>query len=141
MEKLKGSESNRVNTLAYATEGLSDSSAVAKASIQVENIQGPILLFSGSNDEVWPAAMMSDMIEKRITRSGFGFSFENIQYEHAGHLISANPDFPPTTRQGKLMIDGKSYDYNFGGTVDGDMAAQKDATMRVFDFLSKLRNE
>ena len=141
MEKMKGGESNRVNTLAYATEGLSDSSTVATASIQVEKINGPILLFSGLDDEVWPAAIMSDMIEERINKRGFDFSFDNIQYEDAGHLISGNPDFPPTMRQGKLMIDGKRYEYNFGGTVEGDMNAQKDASKRVFDFLSKMRNE
>lgn len=140
-EKLKGSTSNTVETLSYWKRALSDSAAVRKASIKVENIQGPILLFSGLDDEVWPAAVMSDMMENRIDTSAFNFIFENIQYENAGHLISGNPNFASTTRYGKMTIDGKNYDYGFGGTVDGDIAAQKDASKRVFEFLSKLRNE
>ncbi len=42
-------------------------------------------------------------------------------------------------RQGKMKIEGKSYDFNFGGTESGDMAAQKDVAQRVFKFLSKLK--
>ena len=127
MAKLKGGESDTIETLTYWTEALLDSTAVFKASIQVENISGPILLFSGLDDEVWPSAMMSDMIENRIKNSHFNFEVENIQYENAGHLISGNPNNPSSIRNGKMMIDGKSYDFDFGGTEDGDMAAQKDA--------------
>ena len=141
MAKLKGGESDTIETLTYWTEALLDSTAVFKASIQVENISGPILLFSGLDDEVWPSAMMSDMIENRIKNSHFNFEVENIQYENAGHLISGNPNNPSSIRNGKMMIDGKSYDFDFGGTEDGDMAAQKDASTRVFRFLSKLKNE
>ncbi len=44
-------------------------------------------------------------------------------------------------RQGKMEIEGKSYDFNFGGTETGDMVAQKDAAQRVFKFLSRLEND
>lgn len=81
------------------------------------------------------------MIENRIKNSHFNFEFENIKYENAGHLISSNPNVPPSMRQGKMEIGGKSYDYNFGGTENGDMAAQKDASIRVFKFLSKIEND
>lgn len=140
MERIKDVPGSTIETLTYWKHGLSDSVAVKKASIEVENINGPILLLSGAEDEVWPSAMMSDMIENRIENSQFNFAFENIQYENAGHLISSNPNNPSTIRQGKLEIDGKSYDFNFGGTENGDMAAQKDAVVRVFKFLSKLEN-
>ncbi|MEM7372455.1 MAG: acyl-CoA thioester hydrolase/BAAT C-terminal domain-containing protein [Bacteroidota bacterium] len=138
MQKIKGPRSSTVETLPYWQKGLSDSSAVREASIQVEHIHGPILLFSGLEDEVWPSAMMSDMIETRIKNNPFEFEIENIQYEHAGHLISGNPNNPSSMRQGNMMIDGNSYDFNFGGTEEGDMAAQKDASRRIFQFLSKL---
>ena len=141
MAKLKGGESDTIETLTYWTEALLDSNAVNKASIQVENISGPILLFSGLDDEVWPSAMMSDMIENRIKNSHFNFEVENIKYENAGHLISGNPNNPSSIRNGKMMIDGNSYNFDFGGTEDGDMAAQKDTSMRVFRFLSRLKNE
>lgn len=141
MEKLKGGELDTIETLTYWTQALLDSNAVNKASIPVENINGPILLFSGLNDEVWPSAMMSDMIENRIKNSSFNFEFENIKYENAGHLISGNPNNPATNRQGNMMIDGRNYAFDFGGTEEGDRAAQKDASERVFYFLSKLQDD
>lgn len=141
MQKLKGGESDTLETLSYWQEGLSDSTAMNKAAIRVENINGPILLFSGLEDEVWPSSMMSDMIENRIENSSFNFEFENIKYENAGHLISGNPNYLASIRQGKMMIGGKTYFYNLGGTAEGDMAAQKDAFKRVFNFLSTLNNE
>jgi pimeloyl-ACP methyl ester carboxylesterase len=141
MAKLKGGESDTIETLTYWTEALLDSKAVNKAAIQVENIGGPILLFSGLDDNVWPSAMMSDMIANRIKNSHFNLEVENIKYENAGHLISGNPNTPSSIRTGKMMIDGRSYNFDFGGTAAGDMAAQKDASTRVFRFLSKFKNE
>jgi dienelactone hydrolase len=141
MDKIKGTPTSTIETLTYWKNGLSDSVAVSNASIKVENINGPILLLSGVEDEVWPSSIMSDMIENRIKMNNFHFDFENIKYENAGHLISSNPNNPSSNRQGKMDIGGKSYDFNFGGTETGDMVAQKDAAQRVFKFLSKLEND
>lgn len=141
MDKIKGTPTSKIETLTYWKNGLSDSVAVSNASIKVENINGPILLLSGADDEVWPSAMMSDMIENRIKMNNFHFDFENIKYENAGHLISSNPNNPSSIRQGKMDIGGKSYEFNFGGTETGDMEAQKDAAQRIFKFLSKLEND
>lgn len=138
MDKIKGSPNSTIETLSYWKNGLSDAAAVSKAAIKVENINGPILLFSGVKDEVWPSSIMSDMIENRIKMNHFDFDFENIKYENAGHLISSNPNNPSPIRQGKIYIDGKGYDFNFGGTETGDLEAQKDATKRVHAFISKL---
>jgi pimeloyl-ACP methyl ester carboxylesterase len=141
MDKIKGTSTSTIETLKYWKNGLSDSVAVNNASIKVENINGPILLFSGVEDEVWPSSIMSDMIENRIKMNHFNFDFENIKYENAGHLISSNPNNPSTMRQGKMEIEGKSYDFNFGGTENGDMVAQKNSAERVLGFVSKLEND
>jgi uncharacterized protein len=121
MDKIIGTPTSTIETLTYWKNGLSDSVAVSNASIKVENINGPILLLSGADDEVWPSALMSDMIENRIKMNNFHFDFENIKYENAGHLISSNPNNPSSIRQGKMDIGGKSYYFNFGGTETGDM--------------------
>ncbi|MEM9987115.1 MAG: acyl-CoA thioester hydrolase/BAAT C-terminal domain-containing protein, partial [Bacteroidota bacterium] len=60
MPKLKGGEAETLETLPYWRQGLSDSTAVNRAFIPVENINGPLLLLSGKDDQVWPSAMMSD---------------------------------------------------------------------------------
>ena len=141
MEKLKGSTSDTLETLSYWQKGLSDSAAVAAASIPVEKINGPILLLSGLDDKVWPATQMADMMASRIENRSFKFEFENIQYKNAGHLISGNPNFPASSRYGQMKIEGKTYAYGFGGTTDGDVAAQKDASKRIFHFLSQLNEK
>ena len=141
MEKIKGGTSETIETLSYWKNALLDTNAVDKASIKVENINGPILLLSGVDDEVWPATIMSDMIVRRLKNNAFKFEFEHIKYENAGHLISGNPNNPSTMRQGTMVINGKTYQFNFGGTAAGDRTAQQDASKRVFNFLSKLKNE
>jgi len=141
MPKLKGGDSDTLETLGYWKQGLLDSHAVGQASIQVEKINGPILLFSGLSDEVWPSERMNSMIENRLKNSSFKFEVEHIKYKNAGHLISGNPNFPATMRYGKMMIDGKEYAYAFGGTEEGDGAAQKDASKQVFAYLSKMKDE
>ena len=141
MEKIKGGTSETIETLSYWQNALLDTTAVDKASIKVENINGPILLLSGVDDEVWPATIMSDMIIRRLKNNAFKFEFEHIKYENAGHLISGNPNNPSTMRQGTMVVNGKNYQFNFGGTAAGDRTAQQDASKRVFNFLNKLKNE
>lgn len=141
MPKLRVGESDTIQTLSYWKQGLSDTITVNQALIQVEKINGPVLLLSGLDDAVWPSAGMSDMIEERLMHHSFAFEVENIQYENSGHLISGNPNNLETTRYREMMIDGRSYVYGFGGTADGDMTAKQDAARRVFDFLSKVNNE
>ena len=138
MNKIAGSESSSIETLPYWKMGLSDSSLVAEASIPVEHINGPILLFSGLDDQVWPSAMMSDMIDKRLRENGFPHKVENIQYENAGHLISRNLATISQGRTGQMPIDGKRYDFEFGGTVEGDQAAISTSHDKIMAFLHNL---
>ena len=111
---------------------------VTLATIRVEKINGPILLFSGLDDKVWPSALMADIIEQRIIESNFKNSFQNIKYEKAGHLISSNPEINSDFRTGKITINGKDYEFEFGGTNEGDKKAKQDAKIKVVEFLEKL---
>ena len=138
MEKLKAGESDKLNTLAYWSEGLTDSAALANAIIPIEKIKGPVLLLSGKDDKVWPSAQMADMLEARSKALSFAYPFENIQYENAGHLISTNPNQKEGPREGNMDIKGKSYSFEFGGSAEGDYQAKQDAIQRVWRFLEAL---
>lgn len=140
MEKISGNNSDKINTLEYWKTGLEKQEHVRNAAIKVERISGPILLFSGKDDKVWPAALMADMIEKRIKDHDFKHAFYNIQYENAGHLISRNPDSDSDTseRTGKLTIQDKEYEFAFGGTMEGDNKAKKLAKIKVFELINSL---
>ena len=135
MDKISGNESNKIETIEYWKSGLAKTESVTQATIRVEKINGPILLFSGKDDKVWPSSLMADMIEQRIKESNFKYSFQNIKYEKAGHLISSNPESNSGFRTGKINIDGKDYEFEYGGTNEGDNKAKQDAKIRLFDFL------
>ena len=141
MEKLAGNATNEIDMMDYWTKGLSKKEFVTQAIIKVEKINGPILLLSGIDDNVWPSAMMSDMLEDRIKNNNFDFDFKNIKYANAGHLIAGNPNNISTTREGKIEIEKKIYNFNYGGTATGDLEAQQNAQKQVFTFLSNIENE
>jgi dienelactone hydrolase len=138
MEKIAASPDAQLQTLAYWETGLADSAQVAQASIQVENIHGPILLFSGTDDRVWPSAQMSDRIAQRLQTHDFGFDFQNQQYEQVGHLISGNPARLSSLRSGTMPINGISHTFEFGGTPEADQKAQLDAKEKTLAFVQSL---
>ena len=138
MNKITGNESNKIKMVEYWKKGLQKTDFIAQAAIKVEKINGPILLFSGHDDQVWPSSIMADMIEKRLEANSFKYSFQNIKYENAGHLISSNPDDNTSYRTGTINISGKNYEYEFGGNDDGDFKAKQDAKMKLMEFLEKI---
>lgn len=111
---------------------------VEQAFIKVEQIRGPILLFSGADDKVWPSNLMSQMIERRLKELDFQFTMQNIIYQNAGHMISGDPNRINTIRNGQIIIKDKSYEYEYGGTAEADNLAQLDAREKVFVFISNL---
>lgn len=138
MEKITGGESNTIETLPYLTGGLADSNQVTTASIPVEQISGPILLLSGLDDQVWPSAMMSDMIEDRLEERGFQHKLKNLQFEGAGHLISRNLATISQDRTGHMPIGDKLYEFEFGGTIEQDQAAIIHSEEAIMTFLEGL---
>ena len=140
MDKITGGTTSEINTLKYWEIGLSKHNYVKDALIKAEKINGPILLLSGKNDAVWPSSIMANMIDKRLHDNHFKYPHQNIQYENAGHLISGNPDSNSGTseRKGKMTINNKVYEFDFGGTINGDNTAKKLAKTEVLKFVSNL---
>ncbi len=64
---------------------LEDELAVKNAEIEVENINGPILILSGKNDEQWPATSMSNKIIERLQKNNFKYFNEHIALD-GGHI-------------------------------------------------------
>lgn len=138
MDKISGNQLNSINMLEYWNKGLQKADFIGPAAIKVEKINGPILLFSGKDDQVWPSSIMADMIEKRLETNTFEHSFQNIKYENAGHLISSNPDDNTSYRTGTINISGKDYEYEYGGNDEGDFKAKRDAKLKLMEFLEKI---
>jgi len=64
---------------------LEDKEAAHKAEIEVENINGPILVISGKNDDQWPATAMSKKIIERLVENDFRYYKEHIILD-GGHI-------------------------------------------------------
>ena len=55
--------------------------------IPVEKIDGPILLFVGENDLLWPAPLLSMLAIDRLKRRGHPYSYGLRSYTSAGHTF------------------------------------------------------
>jgi uncharacterized protein len=60
---------------------LEDEKAVALAEIEVENINGPVLILSGTQDEQWPATQMSQQIMNRLAKKHFRHNYQHFALE------------------------------------------------------------
>ena len=64
---------------------LEDKEAVKRAEIEVEKINGSVLLLSGINDDQWPATEMSDQIVNRLQHNNFKHYYAHIKL-NGGHI-------------------------------------------------------
>jgi len=81
----------------------SDPATVEKAAIPVEKIQAPILLVSGTDDQIWPAEEFCAAIVARLKKAGFPYEIKHLSIERGGHM-SCVP-WLVTANRG-LLIDG-----------------------------------
>lgn len=117
-------ENNRTATWAPFDEGpsphrhekailtaLQDPDAVARARIRVEDIEGPVILLSATDDGSWPSSLYSKMVQDKLVEVNHPYPVEWLDYENGGHSIL----FPyvPTTQlvyahpvSGKISTSG-----------------------------------
>jgi dienelactone hydrolase/uncharacterized protein (DUF2141 family) len=97
--------------------------------IPVENIHGPILLLSGSDDRLWPSNEMAQRIGGRLRAQKFAYSFEHKNYEGAGHSIFVGD--PGAAKR----PESASMDAFMGGSTEANSAARADSWQRSLKFL------
>jgi dienelactone hydrolase len=73
---------------------LADTAAVARATIPVERIRGPVLLISATDDGQWPSTLMSDLVIARLRANKFRYPYKHVAYAGAGHQLG-RPYLPP----------------------------------------------
>jgi dienelactone hydrolase len=106
---------------------LDDKEAVARATIPIEKINGPVLLISGKDDQLWPSSIMADMVVARLKEQRHPYKFEHLAYESAGHAIRTTHG--PTTRSmGSAQL-------NLGGQPAANARAQADSWPKALAFL------
>jgi dienelactone hydrolase len=109
---------------------LQDTARLKQATIEVEKINGPVLLISGQDDQMWPSALFGNMIEQRLVAFHHPYPYKHLVYEQAGHKIGI-----PGTNQSssRRSLSGLKYDY--GGTVEGNARASADSWRELLTFL------
>jgi dienelactone hydrolase len=108
---------------------LRDSSAAARAAIQVEHIRGPVMIIAGDADALWPSGDMARQLRARLAHAPREPANAILIYPDAGHLIGKAYLPAGSTRVAGGRIET-------GGTPLANSMAQADAWPRVLMFLS-----
>jgi dienelactone hydrolase len=100
--------------------------------IEVEKTRGPILMLSGSDDQMWPSLMLADIAAQRLLRHNFAHKFEHITYAGAGHFIR----FPYSPVITEIFHPVVKTLMALGGDALSNAAADRDSWSRVLGFLA-----
>jgi len=111
---------------------LQDKEAVARARIQVEKIQAPVLLFSATDDGSWPSSVYAKMVSDKLAEVAHPHAVEWHDYQDAGHAIL----FPyvPTTQTSYAHPVSKRISTG-GGKPDANAHADHHAWQHAQQFL------
>ncbi len=114
-----------------------DPQTVNKATILVENIQGPILMQAGVNDLFLGSSVLSGMAFERLSEKHFAYDYQLINYNGVGHFLGGEglPYTPTTVLTSPIGVNGG--DVNLGGNPKDTADAQVKAWQAVMDFLAK----
>lgn len=111
---------------------LRDAAAVERATIPVEQINGPVLLISGADDQMWPSRSLAVIAMERLRAHGHPYPDEHVSYPSAGHSMTA-PYLPRAATHSLHPVRKKVY--AFGGTPEGNRIAGEDSWARMLAFL------
>lgn len=106
--------------------GLRKEESVAAATIAVEEINCPLLLMAGEDDQMWPAAEMATAIADRRAQAGRDDEDRLLLFEGAGHFL--RPPISPTTVAWNDALFS-------GGTASANAAAQREGWVALREFL------
>lgn len=118
--------------LREASVQLLDSNSTASrkaATIPAEDAEAPILLLSGSDDQLWPATMFANVVVARLDALDYDYPYEHRAYHEAGHCVGT--PYRPTTWRPAAGGAMK------GGDPAAQASAQADAWPRVLEFFER----
>lgn len=111
---------------------LQDRDAVARARIEVEKIQGPIILLSATDDGAWPSSLYSKMVYDHLHEVGFTHMVQWVDTKDGGHSI-VFPYVPTTQLVYAHPVSGKIN--TGGGTPAANAQSDEHTWAAVRDFL------
>ncbi|MFB6120799.1 MAG: acyl-CoA thioester hydrolase/BAAT C-terminal domain-containing protein [Halobacteriaceae archaeon] len=109
--------------------GAATRSQRAQAAIEVERIDGPVLLISGGADEVWPSPALSSVAIERLDANNHPWPSEHRSFPDAGHAIRVPYRFDETS--------DPTARHRFGGTAETNAHASAAAWRATLDYLRR----
>ena len=100
--------------------------------IAAENVECPILMLSGSQDNLWPSETMAEMIVSRLQSKAFPHTVDHVNYEKAGHLLIHAAAFDDSAE----WPDKGAFEA-LGGSVSQFEEIALDSLQRITDFLER----
>ncbi len=113
---------------------LGDPEAASRAMIPLERIRAPVMLISGSDDQLWPSERFSEIAEQRLAEAQFRFPVRHVRNPDAGHTIGF-PYAPTTVLRRPHAVSGIFMVY--GGTAPGNARACEHSWREVLVFLAE----
>ncbi len=104
--------------LHVASLAVAGKDAVERATIPVERMKAPLLMFSGGRDLIWPSMTSANAIESRLKAAGSRIAVRNVTFSKAGHKFGAGVT-------------------DLGGTEEGNVEARKEAGRALTEFLKR----
>ncbi|MDN5215199.1 acyl-CoA thioester hydrolase/BAAT C-terminal domain-containing protein [Fulvivirgaceae bacterium BMA12] len=140
--KVLPEEGGFIDFVSYYTPLLENEEILDSSMIAVAQIQCPVLLLSGTEDEVWPSTKMANLIESRMRNADPAAQIKNIAYRDAGHQFLFFGDEPPASfrREQPVRMNGEKYRFPFGGSTAGNQKAMASSQAEVYAFLERIKN-
>lgn len=64
-----------------------DKAVIPESIIPIEQIKGPILMFSTSVDTIWPSSESCKKLEDRLRENNFFYPYRHIRFDHMSHMM------------------------------------------------------
>lgn len=119
------------NTPAFLLQ-LANRANVQQAEIAVEKIRGPVLLFSGEDDKLWPSSYMAEQVMIRLRDHAHPFKSEHYSYPGCGHSFPL-PVLPVPANRRQHRVTKQEIAY--GGSVEATAYASWDSWQQLRRFL------
>ncbi|MGO9606773.1 MAG: acyl-CoA thioester hydrolase/BAAT C-terminal domain-containing protein [Candidatus Binataceae bacterium] len=114
-------------------ESMKNRASAERAAIAVERINGSVLMFSGTDDQMWPSLNLADFAVQRMMERKFPHPYEHVSYAGAGHFIR----FPYTPVISEIFHPVVKTPMALGGTAEANHIANLDSWRRCLSFLAK----
>jgi dienelactone hydrolase len=104
-----------------------------QAIIPVEDVQGPIFLVSGADDELWPSPKYVAAIMARLDAAHDSFPHQSLVYPGARHGVAVAVPFGPAPQS---VVTSQSGELYLGGTPPANARADADSWPKLLKFLA-----